>query len=179
MKKINRKGFTLIELLAVIIILGVLMIIAVPAVSNYISSSRNQAFITSIEKYIETAMDDVTGMEYKVSNPSYTYYIPIKCLKTENDDDSPYGSWESSYVVVTYANNKNEYYFTGRDSSNHGMLLTHRSLIDEKQIKTDLTAISNKVGVGTRTKIFIYSDNCDGTRTETTATTRIAEYGKA
>ena len=38
MKKKN--GFTLIELLAVIIILGILMIIAVPAVTKYINDSR-------------------------------------------------------------------------------------------------------------------------------------------
>ena len=36
----NKKGFTLIELLAVIIILGILMIIAIPAVTSYIQSSR-------------------------------------------------------------------------------------------------------------------------------------------
>ena len=32
--KMNKKGFTLIELLAVIIILGVLMIIAIPSVTT-------------------------------------------------------------------------------------------------------------------------------------------------
>lgn len=36
MKKKN--GFTLIELLAVIIILGILMIIAIPSITKYISS---------------------------------------------------------------------------------------------------------------------------------------------
>ena len=37
--KHKKKAFTLIELLAVIIILGILMIIAIPAVSKYIRDS--------------------------------------------------------------------------------------------------------------------------------------------
>ena len=41
----NKKGFTLIELLAVIIILGILMIIAIPSVTKYISDSRKSAYV--------------------------------------------------------------------------------------------------------------------------------------
>ena len=44
--KNSKKGFTLIELLAVIIILGVLLLIAVPTVSKYIEDSRKNAYIT-------------------------------------------------------------------------------------------------------------------------------------
>ena len=35
MKKLNKKGFTLIELLAVIVILTLLFVFAVPAISRY------------------------------------------------------------------------------------------------------------------------------------------------
>ena len=41
----DKNGFTLIELLAVIIILGILMIIAIPSVTRYISDSRKASYI--------------------------------------------------------------------------------------------------------------------------------------
>ncbi len=50
MKKKN--GFTLIELLAVIIILGILMIIAIPSVTNYISNSRKSAYVDTAKEIV-------------------------------------------------------------------------------------------------------------------------------
>ena len=43
----REKGFTLIELLAVIIILSVIMVIAVPKVLDVINKSKEEAFIDS------------------------------------------------------------------------------------------------------------------------------------
>ena len=43
----NNKGFTLIEILAVIIVLGIIMIIAIPAVTKNISDTRETTFITT------------------------------------------------------------------------------------------------------------------------------------
>ena len=51
----KQKGFTLIELLAVVVILGVLMVIAIPSVSSYITASRKQSFIDSAKSYIAAA----------------------------------------------------------------------------------------------------------------------------
>ena len=44
MKKLNKKGFTLVELLAVITIMGILMIVAVPAVQRTIRNTRYKYF---------------------------------------------------------------------------------------------------------------------------------------
>ena len=57
MKRFNKKGFTLIELLAVVTIMGVLAMIAVPIVSKYINKSKTDSFVYTVKQYTK-AVDD-------------------------------------------------------------------------------------------------------------------------
>ena len=58
----NKKGFTLIELLAVIVILGLLMAIAIPSVTKYITESRKKTLTTTIGNYIGALVNDVNDL---------------------------------------------------------------------------------------------------------------------
>ena len=84
-KKKKKKGaFTLIELLAVIIILGVIMIIAIPSVTKYISNSRKNAYIDTAKNLVGSARTLVNSGDLEMYDQNATYYIPVTCLKTEN-----------------------------------------------------------------------------------------------
>ena len=65
-KKINKKGFTLIELLAVIVILAVLMLLALPAALRIMENARKKAFEQEVRSYLKAAQ--MKYIEMSVSN---------------------------------------------------------------------------------------------------------------
>lgn len=94
MKKLNRKGFTLIELLAVITIMGILMLVAIPAVSRTIENSRRDTFMDTAKSYMNAIKNAVAADEL--------YYVP-----TGTTDSSPISAAPAGY------------YYYGFDSSNN------------------------------------------------------------
>ena len=64
----SKKGFTLIELLAVIVILGILMLVAIPAVSRTIENARRDTFMNTAKAYINSIKNAVAADE--ISCPS-------------------------------------------------------------------------------------------------------------
>ncbi|MDD2181015.1 MAG: leucine-rich repeat protein [Bacilli bacterium] len=63
----GKKGFTLIELLAVIIILGLVMVIVVPAVNNAIEKSQKKTSINSAQGLVRSV--NIVQGEYIIDNP--------------------------------------------------------------------------------------------------------------
>lgn len=87
MKKLKNAGFTLIELLAVITIMGILMMVAIPSVTRTIANSRRDTFADIVLRYIDSARNMYVGDNIKCNvngkwtpasaAPQGIYYIPI------------------------------------------------------------------------------------------------------
>lgn len=128
----NKKGFTLIELLAVIVILGVLLAIAVPAVTKYINSSKKSTFISNVKQYADSARTDaLSGIyQFPVSQNHATVVTFQKIYPSleKGGKTSSYGAdWNygQSFVIIVNTGTseapKYEYYIVAIDESGYGI----------------------------------------------------------
>lgn len=155
----NKNGFTLIELLAVIVILGILISIAIPAVTQIIERSRRKTYIDNAIEYISSASQQIAKGEILVRNTTTTYYIHINNIKTEKGTKtSPYGGEFDAYVVVTLdENNKFTYYWTSIDTGGHYVPLTEESKLNIGSIQTGSgNKLSTDENIGGRTVRVVY-----------------------
>ena len=115
MKKLNKKGFTLIELLAVIVILAVLLAIAVPAVSNYINTSKKSGYIDTVKMYVDAArnasISETFDFPSDMNHATVIGFDELKDLLEKGGATSSYGNeWKTanSYVVIVNEGSSNE-----------------------------------------------------------------------
>ena len=129
----NKKAFTLIELLAVIVILGVLLMIAIPKVSQYINKSKKDSYISEAKLYIDAVRDDITSETYPAPiTTSDVTIVTIDKIKMEKaHKKSPFGGkylYNKSYVaVINVADGTNpeyKYYYAAQDSKGYAIPLT-------------------------------------------------------
>ena len=174
-KNTKKKGFTLIELLAVIIILGILMIIAIPSVTKYINDSRKSAYVDTAKEIVSGTRNLVNEGKLGMYDTGTTYYIPAKYVNTENSLKSPYGEFtdESAYVGVIYDGQGYKYYWISSDDTGQG--IPNVKLVDKLDTDdivsdlnpADIKSTVEKTGIGDRNNIKILNmnglwDNIDG-----------------
>ena len=139
----NKKGFTLIELLAVIVILGILMMTAIPAVTRAIAKSRRNTYWQNMKSYAKSAATPFLDGEYgsKEGNGNCPYpgvgefvVIPVSKVELEQGDATK-SSFKMSYVdgneacqptivvanIGTEGNDNLQWFVAGMDKAGNGI----------------------------------------------------------
>ena len=96
----NNKGFTLVETIAVIIILGVILSIAVPSITNVVKSTNKNRMISDAETFISEVKEYVESDT--IGNTPKDNKYKLVDIKTKLSK-SPYGKEykKNSYVDIT------------------------------------------------------------------------------
>ena len=171
----KNRGFTLIELLAVIIILAIIMLIAIPSVTNYINNSRKESYVDTAKELLRGAGNLVNSGELEVYDPGTTYYIPSTCIKTESGGNSPYGKFNPAYIITTYDGENHNYYWISKDEASMGVPKpVSGDELSKEHIVPDVDTVSTDYGVGSRDNIVLFNSDCSSSITKA-ATGRYSE----
>ena len=139
----NRKGFTLIELLAVIVILGVILAISIPRVSQYITNSRKGSFVSVASLFIDSVRHDATSEDYPmpVNNNDVVIVTLDMASLDKSKEKSAFGGkylYGNSYVVIINTNNgtnpEYKYFVALQDSKNYALPLTLETDVDTDKV---------------------------------------------
>lgn len=177
MRKLNKKGFTLIELLAVIVILAVVLGIAIPAVSQYITKSRKNGYKDNLIQFIDAARKGATlGDEYSYPiDTNDATVIPFSVLSIAIEKGGVKSSYDldwvadGSYVIIVNTGSADspsyDYYVVASDSKYVTGSNKTLEIINEKSLEaSNVIRLNSEKGYGTITKDQKFTVSSDGTR---------------
>lgn len=129
----NRKGFTLIELLAVIVILAIILAIAIPKVTEYISNSKKDGMISTAKHLVDATRTSITNEIYEapIGTDDITLIsVDLIQLEEGSKNSSFNAKWLSQYSYVAVINVGTDmdpdyqYYVALRDSKRYTIALS-------------------------------------------------------
>ena len=111
----DKKGFTLVELLATVVILGIIMIVAVPNVMGILTRNRSNTYLEDAKKLSTLAEYQVRSGSNVIQKPATGQCIVMTLSYLDNAEfeDAPNGGEylkNVSFVVVKKEGNELKYY---------------------------------------------------------------------
>ncbi len=98
----NKRGFTLIELLAVIVVLGIVLVIAIPSINNIIENSRLDVFKENENKLKQSAIDYFSNHFSELpKNINDSVFMTLTELKDEHLITDIYDPKDNSVCDIT------------------------------------------------------------------------------
>ncbi len=114
-KNINRKGFTLVELLAVIVILAVLALVAMPNVTRLMNNARKNSFTTEAEEFAKYAQTAYTNVQLSGSLTNSASISKLTVPGTTKGD--------FEYFCVSYEKLKADQYVNKSNDAAYGGII--------------------------------------------------------
>ena len=147
----DKKGFTLIELLAVVVVLAILILLAVPEVQKSINLSRRKSFVKDARTIVSVAKKDAISVN---ANPDYTYNGFMYLYRKESInksldrklDKSPFGAQYSDAGVLIKKDDDGKYvnYVCLVDKNGNGFDYTKTSELTANSVIQNSTIKCNK-----------------------------------
>ena len=139
----NKKGFTLVEVIAVLIIIGIIMVIAIPAVSKYILNSSRASYASDVQAYVETIRSEYEMGDYgDFLNEDEIMFVPIEQIVLEKGDNgkSPFAEYDysRSYVVIVPERNGFNFYANVVDARGIGVIMKAVNELNKDAISEEI-----------------------------------------
>ena len=146
MKK--NRGITIVELIGFIIVLGIIIVLVIPKITEYITGSREKTMVQNAEIYLESAKV-LYHSQYMLPEAGQTDALSVCDIRVRSGGKSPYGAeWdcEKSFVAVYNPdNNQYNYYVQLVDANGNALPLT-----EEGHFHEDLVVVESDGNYPTR-----------------------------
>ena len=139
MKK-GKKGFTLVEVLAVITILGIILVIAVPKINNYIDSNKKNTFIINARNIVRQIEYD--NIDFKTFTKTSLQELDIKKISRKNFDFNSSVAYIVDDEIVLDLVGNNEYknfYLCGVSFENEDLQVQETPCEEQNFVYIDFT----------------------------------------